>query len=77
MKEAVDELRADGSPLVVTTEHPKGGEIELIGCPITLSETPWRLRHRPPAVGEHTREVLGAVLDADELAALEAAGALS
>jgi crotonobetainyl-CoA:carnitine CoA-transferase CaiB-like acyl-CoA transferase len=77
MREAVDELRADGSPLVVTTEHPNGREIELIGCPITLSETPWRQRRRPPAVGEHTREVLGTVLDADELAALDTAGALS
>ncbi|MFC7546785.1 CaiB/BaiF CoA transferase family protein [Plantactinospora sp. GCM10030261] len=77
MREAVDELRADGSPLVVTTEHPNGEEIELIGCPITLSATPWRQRRRPPAVGEHTREVLGAVLNPEELAALDAAGALS
>ena len=32
--------------------------MSLLGCPITLSETPWQQRLRPPAVGERTREVL-------------------
>jgi crotonobetainyl-CoA:carnitine CoA-transferase CaiB-like acyl-CoA transferase len=70
VREAVDELRATGSRLVATVEHPTAGPIELIGCPITLTETPWQLRLPPPVVGEHTAEVLGEVLGPEELAAL-------
>jgi crotonobetainyl-CoA:carnitine CoA-transferase CaiB-like acyl-CoA transferase len=47
--------------------------VQLIGCPITLSETPWRQRLRPPTVGEHNDEVLAEVLSADELRALREA----
>jgi crotonobetainyl-CoA:carnitine CoA-transferase CaiB-like acyl-CoA transferase len=60
--DAVDELRAQDSPMVATVEHPAAGPIELIGCPITLSATPWRLRLPPPLVGQHTEEVLAEVL---------------
>jgi len=70
MKEAVDELRDEGSSLICTVEHPKLGTLELIGCPITLSETPWRQRLAPPLVGEHTQDVFAEVLDEIELKAL-------
>jgi len=70
MGEAVDELRADGSPLIVHVDHPTAGRLELIGCPITLSATPWSVRYPPPTVGQHTKEVLTEVLSDEELAAL-------
>jgi crotonobetainyl-CoA:carnitine CoA-transferase CaiB-like acyl-CoA transferase len=76
MKEAAEELAADGSPLIVDVEHTSGQPLQLVGCPITLSETPWRQRLRPPAVGEHTREVLTEVLSEEALRDLEEAGAL-
>ena len=76
-KEAVDELRADGSELVCTVDHPRAGRIELIGCPITLSETPWSLRLVPPLVGEHTEEVFREVLNPHELDALREEGVLA
>ncbi len=76
MKAAMEELIEDRSDLVVEVEHHRGGTLTLLGCPITLSETPWQQRLRPPAVGEHTREVLQTVLDDAQLAALEKAGAL-
>ncbi len=76
MKEAAEELAADGSPLIVDVEHTSGRPLQLVGCPITLSETPWRQRLRPPAVGEHTREVLIEVLSEEALRELEEAGAL-
>ncbi|MBF8191051.1 CoA transferase [Nonomuraea sp. K274] len=69
-REAVDELREQGHDLIVEVEHPRAGRLELIGCPVRLSETPWRLRHAPPVAGEHTDEVLGEVLSAGEIAAL-------
>ena len=66
-REALDELRAEGSPLIVTVEHHAAGTIELIGCPITFTETPWQLRLPPPSVGAHTREVLAEVVDEETL----------
>jgi len=68
--EAVDELRRDASDLIVEVEHQVHGRLELIGCPVTLSETPWSLRLPPPQVGEHTEEILSSVLSGDELASL-------
>ena len=59
--EAVDELRSQGSDLLVTVPGPAGEPIELVGCPIRLSETPWQQRLAPPAVGEHTDEVLSSI----------------
>ncbi|MFI7063724.1 CaiB/BaiF CoA transferase family protein [Kribbella sp. NPDC050124] len=75
MREAYEELAADGSSLLVDVMHASGTPLQLIGCPITLSETPWRQRLRPPAVGEHNDEILAEVLSADELHALRAASA--
>ncbi|QGN34945.1 CaiB/BaiF CoA-transferase family protein [Microlunatus sp. Gsoil 973] len=76
MKQAMDELITDESDLVVEVEHAGGRTLRLLGCPITLSETPWRQRLRPPTVGEHTHDILAAVLDDAELTALQKAGAL-
>jgi crotonobetainyl-CoA:carnitine CoA-transferase CaiB-like acyl-CoA transferase len=42
-------------PLV---EHPTEGTLRLIGFPIGFSETPNTLRHLPPRLGQHTRELL-------------------
>ncbi|WP_020494787.1 CaiB/BaiF CoA transferase family protein [Sciscionella marina] len=75
-REAVDELREQGHDLIVEVEHPRAGTLELIGCPIRLSATPWSLRYPPPLVGEHTTEVLGEVLSAEELAELRAGGGI-
>ncbi|MFI7066715.1 CaiB/BaiF CoA transferase family protein [Kribbella sp. NPDC050124] len=75
MKEAYEELATDRSPLLVDVEHASGIPLQLIGCPITLSETPWRQRLRPPIVGEHNDEVLAEVLSADELRTLREASA--
>ncbi|WP_454792414.1 CaiB/BaiF CoA transferase family protein [Mycolicibacterium lutetiense] len=58
-KQAVDELRDTDSELLVTVDGPGGAPIELIGCPIKLSATPWQQRLAPPRVGEHTAELLG------------------
>jgi crotonobetainyl-CoA:carnitine CoA-transferase CaiB-like acyl-CoA transferase len=77
MQEAVDELRNEGSDLLLRVEHQRAGTLELIGCPIIMGETPWSLRFPPPLVGEHTDEVLGEVLGNDEIRALRESGAVS
>ena len=40
-------------------EHPElGRKVTYPGAPYHHSETPWRIRRRPPLLGEHTLEVL-------------------
>jgi crotonobetainyl-CoA:carnitine CoA-transferase CaiB-like acyl-CoA transferase len=62
--------------MIIEVEHPTAGNLELIGCPVKLSETPWQLRYAPPLVGQHTEEVLSEVLPPDRIAALRAEGAI-
>lgn len=64
-RDAVDELRDRGSGLLVTVDGPLGDPIELIGCAISMSETPWQQRMAPPSVGQHTEEVLSAIPGVD------------
>lgn len=73
-REVVEELRAQGSSLFCSVEHPSAGKLELIGCPISFSETPWQLRLPPPTAGEHTEEVLSEVLSRAEAHRLAEAG---
>ncbi len=75
-REALDELRAHGSPRLIDMEHPKAGKITAIANPVSMSETRATLRHAPPGVGEHTDEVLGDLLGADTLSKLREAGAI-
>lgn len=59
--------------LVVDLPHPKIPELKVPGIPVKLSDTPGRIASPPPALGQHTREILSGIgLDAaalDELAA--------
>ncbi|MDO6732607.1 CoA transferase [Marinovum sp. 2_MG-2023] len=74
--EAMQELIDLKSPRLVEMDHPKAGRIRAIANPITLSETPVTLRHVPPAVGEHTEEVLTELLGAKEVARLREGGVI-
>lgn len=69
-KQAVDELRETGSDILTRVTRADGSQVELVGLPVTMSETPWRLRMPPPFPGEHTSEVLSEVLSPEDLALL-------
>jgi len=77
MKELAEEpsLRATGT--VVQVDHPERGPYLTVGNPIKLSDSPTDVR-RSPLLGEHTDEVLQAVLglDAATIAAAKEAGAV-
>jgi len=70
------QVKARGS--IVEIEHPRAGKMRVVGVPVRLSATPGSVRTPSPALGEHTDEVLRGLLglDAAEISALRAAGAL-
>jgi formyl-CoA transferase len=53
------QVKSYGFPVEV--EHPRLGKVRLVGSGIDLSRTPPKIRIPPPALGEHTEEVLGAL----------------
>ena len=64
--------------MVVDIHAPVAGPTKVTGVPIKLSATPGAVRTPPPALGQHTEEVLEAVLGLDEAqrSALREAGAV-
>jgi formyl-CoA transferase len=57
--------------------HPTLGEVDQIGFPYVLSQTPCDIRLPPPLLGQHTDELLAELgLDADQIEALRADGSL-
>lgn len=49
--------------LIVTVDHPNGSTLDIVGTPIKLSATPASDFMRAPLLGEHTEEVLSALLN--------------
>ncbi|MEE4626717.1 CaiB/BaiF CoA-transferase family protein [Pseudomonas alliivorans] len=64
--------------LAIELPHTLGGRVAQVASPIRLSETPVEYRRAPPLLGEHTSEVLQALLGMSEgeVAALQGAGVL-
>jgi crotonobetainyl-CoA:carnitine CoA-transferase CaiB-like acyl-CoA transferase len=75
----VDQVFADpqaiARALTVTMAHATG-PMTLVASPLRLSATPPEYRNAPPLLGEHTDEVLSAILElpSDEIARLRASG---
>ncbi len=62
--------------LAIELPHALGGRVAQVASPIRLSETPVEYTRAPPLLGEHTSQVLQALLgmSADEVVALRGAG---
>lgn len=52
--------------LVKTLSHPTGGEIKVVGPPVTYSESSNTARTSPPLLGQHTDEILRDILEYDD-----------
>jgi crotonobetainyl-CoA:carnitine CoA-transferase CaiB-like acyl-CoA transferase len=73
----IDDPHLNAVGLIQTIEHPTEGTLRVTGPAATWSKTPPSIRHHPPRVGEHGREILReARLADDEICALAAEGAL-
>lgn len=63
--------------LVTTMQHPRAGELKVVGHPVRFSATPGTIRIPPPLVGEHTDAVLGQLgYTAEQIAALREEGVI-
>jgi crotonobetainyl-CoA:carnitine CoA-transferase CaiB-like acyl-CoA transferase len=60
------QVRARNMQIRMPYPGSETGEIDLIGCPIKMSETPVDYRRAPPTMGQHTDEVLGELLGLDD-----------
>jgi formyl-CoA transferase len=61
--------------MIVDIDYPTRGTYQTVGCPVKMSDSPATLT-RPPLLGEHTSELLGALcgVDPDEVRRLREAG---
>ena len=61
--------------MIVDVEYPTRGTYQTVGCPVKLSDSPAEVT-RPPLLGEHTAELLGALCGttADEVQKLRSQG---
>ena len=52
--------------MVAEMQHASAGTVKAIKNPMHLSQTPLNLYKAPPALGEHTKEVLTGILGYSE-----------
>jgi len=62
VKEAVNSELLAAREFFVEVDHPLAGKIKFPGAPYKLSETPWRIKHPAPTIGEHNDEIYGKML---------------
>ena len=75
MDQVYQDAQVQAREMVVDLEDQELGTLRHIGVPVKLSETPGKIRHRAPALGEHSRDVLkSAGYSSDEIEALVQAG---
>ena len=70
------QVKARGA--LVEMNHPRAGNVRMVGAPVRLSETPGSVRTPSPMLGEHTSEVLRDLLglSAAEVDALRGSGVI-
>ena len=63
--------------MLLESEHPTAGRIQLIGFPVKLSRTPCQITYPPPCFGQHTDEILKELnYSEEEICALRTGGVI-
>jgi crotonobetainyl-CoA:carnitine CoA-transferase CaiB-like acyl-CoA transferase len=71
----VDDPQVRHNEVFTSVERPNGEPMRVVGMPVRFSATPGTVRSGPPAVGQHTDEVLAAAgFSDDEIAAMHEDG---
>jgi len=63
ISEALEHPQVAAREVLMVQQHPQVGNVETLAPVIRLSRTPAEVRLPPPALGEHTEEVMAAVAD--------------
>ena len=58
LEEALKDEQTTVNQMIATMNHPIHGSIQVISSPITMSDSPFTIRHTPPELGQHTDEIL-------------------
>jgi crotonobetainyl-CoA:carnitine CoA-transferase CaiB-like acyl-CoA transferase len=76
--DVVEDPQVEHNELLTTVPHPSDGrDVRVVGVPMRFSATPGTIRSGPPAVGQHTDEVLRELgFDDRELRAMHDGGVL-
>ena len=77
-REAMKDPQIAANKMVVTMEHPRAGELKLLGTPMRLHGTPPTLRLPPPDLGEQSCDIAAELgYTPEEIQQLVASGVLS
>ncbi len=76
--EVVADAQLDARQMIETVDHVTAGAVRVLGVPIKLSDTPGAVRTAPPALGQHTEDILreDCGLSSGDIAALRASGSI-
>lgn len=76
--EMVADPQVQARDMFVEVDHPTYGPVKLTGTPLKLSETPGRIEHLAPLVGEHNTDIFVGLLghSPGELAQWQAEGVI-
>ena len=58
LEDALDDPQTAFNEMIVDLAPSAGGPVRLVASPIDMSDAPFRIRHAPPRLGEHTEEIL-------------------
>lgn len=62
LRQVFDDPHVQSRKMRLEMEHPRSGTLPILANPIRFSVTPPTYQRVPPALGEHTREVLAGEL---------------
>jgi len=78
VSELVDNPHLAHRGQILNMDHPKAGPVPMQGFSVRFGESPMRLRHPPPMLGEHTNAILQEwlAMTPDRITQLRACGAV-